>query len=142
MRYKLCIEGENCKINIEDKDVIQKIDIRVYQNDKSANDRSDQLFGEVTIQGLLNDKSQKETRDIFDWTKKTDKASVYKIVSILVYDGDEIIRDYYFKDMYCTSYQEVFNENNNDTEASSIGYFVLELKQRKGSINTIVVECQ
>lgn len=141
MYYKLCIEGDTEKIDITHKDVIQKIDIRVYQNDKAANDRSDQLFAEVKIQGLLNDKSQKETRKVFEWTKKTDKASVYKTVSIQAYDGDELIRDYYFKDMYCTCYQEVFSENKEDTEASSIGYFVLELKQRKGSIDTIVVEC-
>lgn len=141
MYYKLCIEGEGGNIDITNKDVIQKIDVKVYQNDKSSNDRSDQLFGEAVIQGLLNEKSQKETKDIFDWTKKTDKASVYKTVSIQVYDGDELIRDYYFKDMYCTSYQEVFNENKESKEASSIGYFVLELKQRKGSIDTIVVEC-
>ena len=141
MYYKLCIEGEGGNIDITNKDVIQKFDVKVYQNDKSSNDRSDQLFGEAVIQGLLNEKSQKETKDIFDWTKKTDKASVYKTVSIQVYDGDELIRDYYFKDMYCTSYQEVFNENKESKEASSIGYFVLELKQRKGSIDTIVVEC-
>jgi len=141
MYYKLCIEGDNGNIDITHKDVIQKIDIRVYQNDKSANDRSDQLFGEATIQGLLNEKSQKETRNIFEWTKKTDRASVYKTVSIQVYDGDELIRDYYFKNMYCTSYQEVFDENITAAEANSIGYFVLELKQRKGFIDTIVVDC-
>lgn len=141
MQYKLCIEGDSGNINIDDKDVIQKIDIKIYQNDKSANDRSDQLFSEVTIQGLLNEKSQKETRDIFEWAKKTDKASVYKIVSIQVLNGNELIRDYYFKDMYCTGYQEVFNENTSSQEANSIGYFILELKQRKGSIHTIVVDC-
>jgi hypothetical protein len=142
MEYVLCIEGgENGSINITDKDVIQKVDVKVYQNDKSANDRSDQLFGEVTIQGLLNDKSQKETKDIFDWVKKTDKQSVYKIVSIQVKDGEELIRDYYFKNMYCTSYQEIFDENAKAVVANSIGYFILELKQRKGSIDTIVVDC-
>ena len=43
--------------------------------------------------------------------------------------------------MYCTSYQEVFDENEKAVEADSIGYFILELKQRKGSIDTIVVDC-
>ena len=141
MNYKLCIEGDNGIINITDEDVIQKVDVKVYQNDKSANDRSELLFGEVIIKGLLNDKSQKETKDIFEWTKKTDKASVYKTISIQVYAAQELIRDYYFKDMYCTSYQEVFDENNQNENTNSIGYFILELKQRKGSINTIVVEC-
>jgi len=141
MYYTLRISGDSGDISITDKDVIQKVDVKLFQNDKSANDRSDQLFGEVTIQGLLNDKSQKETKEIFDWVRKTDKASVYKKVSIVAKDGDELIRDYFFKDMYCTSYQEVFNEDNRAQDASSIGYFVLELKQRKGSIDTIVVEC-
>ena len=57
MRYELCIEGDGGNIDIKHKDVIQKVDVKIYQKDKSANDRSDQLFGEVTIQGLLNEKS-------------------------------------------------------------------------------------
>jgi len=56
MRYELCIEGDGGNIDIKHKDVIQKVDVKIYQKDKSANDRSDQLFGEVTIQGLLNEK--------------------------------------------------------------------------------------
>lgn len=144
MKYKLCIEGENGKIDITDPDVIKKINIKVFQNDKSANDRSDQLFGELTIRGLLNDKSQNETREIFDWSKKTDKASVYKTVSIQVYNQEELLRDYYLKDMYCTSYEEIFDEyvgQDGGQGGDSIGSFVLEMKQRKGSIDTIVVEC-
>ena len=141
MRYELCIEGDGSNIDIKNKDIIQKVDVKIYQKDKSANDRSEQLFGEVTIQGLLNDKSQKETKNIFEWTKKTDKANVYKIVSIKVYIQEELIRDYYFKDMYCTSYQEVFNGNENSGEDNFKSYSILELKQRKGSIDTIVVDC-
>ena len=114
MRYKLCIEGDSGKINITDPDVIKKINIKISQSDKSANDRSDQLFGDLVIQGLLNDKSQQETKEIFEWSMKTDKASVYKTVSIQVYNQEELLRDYYLKDMYCTSYEENFDEYQND----------------------------
>ena len=142
MNYKLCIEGENGKIDITDPDVIKKIDIKVFQSDKSANDRSDQLFSELTIYGVLTDKSQKETQEIFEWSKKTDKANVYKTVSIQVYNQQELLRDYYLKEMYCVSYEESFNEYSSQVgkEADSIGSFVLEMKQRKGAIDTIVVE--
>lgn len=142
MNYKLCIEGENGKIDITDPNVIKKIDIKVFQSDKSANDRSDQLFSELTIYGVLTDKSQKETQEIFEWSKKTDKANVYKTVSIQVYNQQELLRDYYLKEMYCVSYEEIFNEYSSQVgkEADSIGSFVLEMKQRKGAIDTIVVE--
>ena len=141
MKYKLCIEGDNGKINITDPDVIKRINIKISQSDKSANDRSDQLFGDLVIQGLLNDKSQQETKEIFEWSMKTDKASVYKVVSIQVYNQDELLRDYYLKDMYCTSYEENFDEyqDGSGNGGDSIGSFVLEMKQRKGSIGTIVV---
>lgn len=144
MKYKLCIEGDSGKINITDPDVIKRIDIKISQNDKSANDRSDQLFGDLVIQGLLNDKSQQETKEIFEWSMKTDKASVYKTVSIQVYNQDELLRDYYLKDMYCTSYEEKFDEYSSESGGSgdSIGSFILEMKQRKGSIGTIVVSCE
>mgnify|MGYP007126320080 CR=1 FL=1 len=143
MNYKLCIEGESGKIDITDPNVIKKVDIKVFQSDKSANDRSDQLFNELTIYGVLTDKSQKETKEIFDWSKKTDKANVYKTVSIQVYNQQELLRDYYLKEMYCVSYEEIFNEyaSNSGQDADSIGSFVLEMKQRKGAIDTIVVEC-
>ena len=144
MKYKLCIEGDSGKINITDPDVIKSINIKISQNDKSANDRSDQLFGDLVIQGLLNDKSQQETKEIFEWSMKTDKASVYKTVSIQVYNQDELLRDYYLKDMYCTSYEENFDEyqDGSGNGGDSIGSFVLEMKQRKGSIGTIVVSCE
>ena len=143
MNYKLCIEGENGKIDITDPNVIKKIDIKVFQSDKSANDRSDQLFSELTIYGVLTDKSQKETQEIFEWSKKTDKANVYKTVSIQVYNQQELLRDYYLKEMYCVSYEEIFNEyaSQGGQDADSIGSFVLQMKQRKGAIDTIVVEC-
>lgn len=143
MEYRLCIEGESGKINITDPNVIKKVDIKIFQSDKSSNDRSDQLFNELAVYGILNDKSQKETKEIFEWSKKTDKANVYKTVSIQVYNQKELLRDYYLKDMYCTSYQEVFNEyaKGEGKDADSIGSFVLEMKQRKGAIDTIVVEC-
>ena len=143
MNYKLCIEGENGKIDITDPNVIKKIDVKVFQSDKSANDRSDQLFSELTIYGVLTDKSQKETQEIFEWSKKTDKANVYKTVSIQVYNQQELLRDYYLKEMYCVSYEEIFNEydSREGQDADSIGSFVLQMKQRKGAIDTIVVEC-
>lgn len=141
MNYKLCIEGENGKIDITDPDVIKKISIKVFQNDKYSNDRSDQLFGELTIRGVLNDKSQNETKEIFEWSKKIDKVNVYKTVSIQVYNQKELLRDYYLKDMYCTSYEEIFDEYLSSENSDSIGSFVLEMKQRKGSIDTIVVDC-
>lgn len=144
MKYKLCIEGDSGKINITDPDVIKRIDIKISQSDKSANDRSDQLFGDLVIQGLLNDKSQQETKEIFEWSMKTDKANVYKTVSIQVYNQEELLRDYYLKDMYCTSYEEIFDEyqDGSGKAGDSIGSFVLEMKQRKGSIGTIVVSCE
>ena len=143
MNYKLCIEGENGKIDITDPNVIKKIDIKIFQSDKSANDRSDQLFSELTINGVLTDKSQKETQEIFEWSKKTDKANVYKTVSIQVYNQQELLRDYYLKEMYCVSYEEIFNEyaSQSGQDADSIGSFVLQMKQRRGAIDTIVVEC-
>lgn len=135
MKYTLCIEGENGQIDITDPDVIQFIDVKIFQSDKSANDRSDQLFCDITIHGLLTDKSQKETKEIFEWSTKTDKVNVYKNVSIQVKNQDELLRDYYLKEMYCVSYEETFSEAKDGSQ--SIGSFKLEMKQRRGAIETI-----
>jgi len=144
MRYTLCIEGDSGKINITDPNVIKKISIKISQSDESSNDRSEQMSGDLVIQGVLNDKSQQETKELFDWSMQTKKANVYKTVSIQVYDGDELIRDYYLKQMYCTSYEEVFDSYTptGDQKKESIGSFVLVMKQLKGAIETIVVSCE
>lgn len=141
MNYKLCIEGDNGKINITDPSVIKKISIKISQSDKFANDRAEQLFGDLVIQGVLNDKSQRETKEIFEWSMKTDKSNVYKTISIQVYNQKELLRDYYLKEMYCTSYEEIFDEyaDHNGAGGNSIGSFVLVMKQRNGAIGTIVV---
>ena len=145
MEYKLIIEGEGGKIEIDDKDhtVIRKIDFQISQQDKSASERSDILFNDLVIEGVLTDASQKQTKDILDWSLKTDKKSVYKTVSIIVNDAKEKLRDYYLKNMFCVSYREVFDEDQGSggAEKSSIGRFVLVMKQRKGAIDTIKVEC-
>lgn len=141
MKFKLCIEGSGeggAKIDITDPDVITAISIKISQNDKSTNDRSDQLFGDLVIKGSINENSAKEIKKIFEWSKKTDKASVYKIVAIQVFSNDtELLRDYYLKDIYCTSYQESFV--NNDTNDND-GTFELVMRQKKGSLHTIKVE--
>lgn len=149
MKYKVSITGENEaeKISINDGETITKVDFKIYQSDKSASDRSETLFNTVTIQGILTDKSQEQTLKILEWSKKTDKANVYKTLYIEVFNQQEKIRDYYLKDMFCTSYQEIFNEYQDETgdgekANNSIGMFILEMKQRKGSIDTIKVACR
>lgn len=144
MNYEICIESETGKISIKDKTIIKKIDFKIFLGDKSAHDRSGHLLNTLIVQGVLTDKSQKETKEILEWSKKTDKANVYKTVSIKVYNQEELLRDYYLKDMFCAGYQEVFNEpdeSDGQSGGKSMGMFILEMKQREGSINTINVEC-
>ncbi len=144
MKYAICIEGENGSININDETIIKKIDFSIFQNDKSATERSETLYNTLTVKGVLNEKSQNETKEILDWSMKTTRSEAYKTVSIQVYSGGDLIRDYYLKNMYCTNYTEIFDEYQTDDESEgedSVGTFILEMKQRKGSIDTIVVEC-
>lgn len=137
MYYKLSIEDNSGKkIEITDKTVIQKVDVVLFQNDILASERSDQIYADVSISGAISDKSLNETKEIFNWSKTTVKSQNYRTISIQVYEAQDdksVIRDFYFKEMYCFSYEEHFDNNQN-------GSFCLKLKQRKGETNTIVVE--
>ena len=137
MYYKLSIEDNSGKkIEITDPDVIQKVDVVLFQNDILASERSDQIYADVSISGAISDKSLNETKEIFNWSKTTVKSQNYRTISIQVYEAQDdksVIRDFYFKEMYCFSYEEHFDNNRH-------GSFCLKLKQRKGEINTIVVE--
>ena len=137
MYYKLSIEDNSGKkIEITDKTVIKKVDVVLFQNDNLANDRSDKIYADISISGEIGDKSLNETKEIFNWSKTTVKSQNYRTVSIQVYEAQDdksVIRDFYFKEMYCFSYEEHFDNNEHGT-------FCLKLKQKNGEINTIVVE--
>ena len=143
MMYTLKISGDDGDITIkpENKDnLIMGVDFVVNQKDLAANDRSDQLFNSVVIKGKLNEKTQTATKDIANWSLKTDKKTIYKTVEIKISAGEEIIRNYYLKEMFCVRYQEVFDEMNGENPNKPIGQFILELKQRAGNIETIKIE--
>ena len=146
MYYTLSIEDETGKIEITDADVIQGVDVVVYQDDNMANDRSDKLFVDVTVYGVLNNKSNKQAAELFNWSKDTQYKTNYKTVKIKVYESDKKdsqIRDYFFKMMFCSSYQESFLEKGiqaKDVISEGRTMFFLKMKQRKGEIETIVVE--
>ena len=143
MGYELSIKGESGTIRIVDDTghLIKRVKFDIYQKDKLANDRSEQLFNSVRIEGLLNEKTTDSARDILEWSKKTEREEIYRTVSIQIKSGGKLIRDYYLKDMFCVSYEEIFDEYDKEDKGEEMGgTFILEMKQRNGSINTIVVE--
>ena len=137
MYYKLSIEDNSGKkIEITDKTVIKKVDVVLFQNDNLANDRSDKIYADISISGNIDNKSLDQTKEIFNWSKTTVEEQIYKSITIRVYKdkhNKELIRDFYFQEMYCFSYEEHFDNNEHGT-------FCLKLKQKNGEINTIVVE--
>ena len=108
------------------------VDIKVYQHDESANDRSEQLFVDLKIEGALNERSKAQTKALFDWSTEREGINVYKNVQIKVFDYRELLRVYSLENMFCASYQETFNEYA--SEQGSIGSFVLEMKQRRSDV--------
>ena len=140
MGYELSIKGESGTIRIADDtgQLIKRVKFDIYQKDKLANDRSEQLFNSVRIEGLLNETTTDSAKDILEWSKKTEREEIYRTVSIQIKKGGKLIRDYYLKDMFCVRYEEIFDEYEGGKTLE--GTFILEMKQRNGSINTIVVE--
>ena len=140
MGYELSIKGESGTIRIADDtgQLIKRVKFDIYQKNKLANDRSEQLFNSVRIEGLLNETTTDSAKDILEWSKKTEREEIYRTVSIQIKKGGKLIRDYYLKDMFCVSYEEIFDEYEGGKTLE--GTFILEMKQRNGSINTIVVE--
>lgn len=141
MKYELSLEGESGTINLanigQNDSVINQVDFILAQEDLETSDKSEQLFHTLVIRGEITDKTQAQTRELLDWSMKTNKANIYKTVSLVIKKDADVIRDYYLKDMFCTSYQEIFDDKND----SSKGEFILKMRQRKGSIGTIVVDC-
>lgn len=143
MTYELSIEGEAGTINLNGggtgNSAIKKVDFQIAQDNLDTSEKSTSLFNTLVIEGEITDKTQSQTKELLEWSLKTDKTNVYKTVSLVVRKDADVIRDYYLKDMFCTSYQEFFDEDIN--RDSSNGKFVLKMRQKKGSIDTIVVDC-
>jgi hypothetical protein len=143
MYYKLCIEGDSGeKIEMSGENSIKTVEFNLYQDERLANDRSDQLYVDVIICGELCKENKQAVKAISDWSRKKDSASVYKTVSIQILrsdDDEEPERDLYLKSMFCFSYKEEFSDAKNDDD-HSWGKFCLKMKQRKGEIKTIKVE--
>ena len=145
MRYELILEGSSGTIKLaslgDSDDVITKTDFLVSQVSLETNDKSDSLFNTLVIEGEIKDKTQHETKELLDWSLKTAKAEAYKNVTLIVKKNADVIRDYYLKDMYCVSYQEIFNEEQTSNGKDTYGRFILKMRQRKGAIETIKVDC-
>mgnify|MGYP001088875997 CR=1 FL=1 len=143
MTYELSIEGEAGTINLNENgtgnSAIKKVDFQIAQDNLETNEKATSLFNTLVIEGEITDKTQSQTKELLEWSLKTDKTNVYKTVSLVVRKDADVIRDYYLKDMFCTSYQEFFDEDT--SKSNSNGKFVLKMRQRKGSIDTIVVDC-
>ena len=145
MYYKLCIEGDSGeKIEMSSENSIKTVEFNLYQDERLANDRSDQLYVDVIICGELCEENKQAAKAISDWSRKKDSASVYKTVSIQIFpskddEDEEPVRDLYLKSMFCFSYKEEFS-NQKSVDDQSWGKFCLKMKQRKGEIKTIKVE--
>ena len=140
MKYILTIQGESGNIVIRSEDnngIIKKVDFLISQDELDTSDKSERMFNTVVVRGTINDKTQSDTKELLEWSMKTAKTEAYKNVSLIIKKDEDVIRDYYMKDMFCTKYLEFFDEGSD----SSKGEFILEMRQRKGSIETIVVEC-
>lgn len=144
MQYELRIEGEAGTIKLaslaKNDSVIKKVEFVISQEKLDTNDRSENLFNTLVIEGELKDRTQQETKELLEWSLKNDKVNVYKTVSLIVKKDTDVIRDYYLKDMFCVSYEEFFCENE-ESGKDTYGTFVLKMRQRKGSIETIKVDC-
>lgn len=141
MTYELTIEGGPGTIKFpEAKDSgINKVDFLISQEILDTTDRSNSLFHTLVIEGEIKDKTKRETKELLDWSLKSAKDHTHRIVTLKIKEGEEVLRDYYLKEMFCVSYQEFFSEDTNQRD--SYGTFVLKLRQRKGAIDTIVVGC-
>lgn len=145
MRYELTIEGKPKNIVIkslgQDDSVIKNVDFLISQKELETNARSENLVHTLVIEGEVKDTTKSATKQLLEWSLQSESAKAYKNVTLIVKkDSDIVLRNYYLKDMYCVSYQEDFREDASDGSEDTYGRFVLKMRQKKGSIETINVQ--
>lgn len=136
--YELSIEDNSEKtIEISVDGIITNVKVVLFQNDDNSKNSSGRMNADVSISGIINDESLNQTKEILNWSKTTVAEQTYKSINIRVYKdkhNKELIRDFYFQEMYCFSYEEHFKGGDDGST------FCLNLKQKNGKLDTIVVE--
>lgn len=142
MHYELSIEDNSeKKIEISVDGIITNVKVVLSQNDDNSKSSSERMNANVSILGMIKNESLNQTKEILNWSKTTVTEQMYKSIIIRVYKDKNkkegsLIRDFYFQEMYCFSYEEHFESGSNDI----YGTFCLNLKQVNGKVDTIVVE--
>ena len=76
MQYELRIEGEAGTIKLvslaKNDSVIKKVEFVISQEKLDTNDRSENLFNTLVIEGELKDRPQQETKQRLEWSLNKD----------------------------------------------------------------------
>ena len=96
MKYILTIQGDSGNIVImseNNKGIIKKVDFLISQDELDTSDKSEKMFNTVVVRGTIDDKTQSETKELLEWSMKTEKMEAYKNVSLIIKKDEDVIRD-------------------------------------------------
>lgn len=145
MRYALTLKkGDSDKIVIETKDNdgrIASVEFSVAQTNATVEDHTNSLEGDVVIRGFIHEETKDLTSQLFQWSLATQTKDIYRSLLIEIYKDDDditVFRKVSMDEMFCVSYQESYEEKNDNSGADgSKGRFILKMRQKKGQIKTI-----
>ena len=133
MEFKLKIKSkESGEISISENYVKSgEYFYNTVNND--ALDKSSKISVTLKITGRLNKECKKETKELALWSLMTKGADVYREVTLIVEDEDNIIREYIFSDAFVLDYKErtLFNQNDNEYEDNIVWELLVAQKGDK-----------
>ena len=106
MDFTLKIQGkESGKIEIGEK-YVKGVDYIYDTVGEDLLDKSSDIVVKLNIQGELNNDVKSQTKEIAKWALMTKGADVYRDVTIIIEDNDNIIREYNLNEAFVVDYFE------------------------------------
>ena len=134
--YQLSIKNAEETIDLSTKEKndsaeIQTVKFKMNTLDDSTRNRADAVRVELTITGTITEKNREKTKRLPRWAMDANKKTLYRNVSIVVYDSEnctgDVVRRYEVDSMFVIDYEEEFGG------LDGTGKYTLFIAQKEGN---------
>lgn len=134
--YQLSIKNAEETIDLSTKEKndsaeIQTVKFKMNTLDDSTRNRADAVRVELTITGTITEKNREKTKRLARWAMDANKKTLYRNVSIVVYDSEnctgDVVRRYEVDSMFVIDYEEEFGG------LDGTGKYTLFIAQKEGN---------
>ncbi len=136
--YEVIIEGPEVEeIKLVNKE-IDSVEVKLDSEKDHAFDRANDMVGQIRIKGSILPEGKTKTKNLFKWTLDTEKAKVYRTVTVQIKEDEyNLLREYKFDNAFVVDYTEEFGTGGKETRDN--GKYEILISQRQVNLDQIQI---